>query len=54
MFEKKQNDLTSPDISKLKAVVIDVKTTIYVQLDVDPEVARTRYWSRRPEMVHSK
>ena len=54
MFEKKQIDLTSPDISKLKVVVIDAKTRIYVQMDVDPEEARTKYWSHRPDMVPAK
>lgn len=47
MYEKKQNNIVVPDMSKLKAVVIDRKTIIYVPLDVDPETARARYWSRR-------
>lgn len=58
MFEKKQNVINSQDMSKLKAVVIDRKTRIYVPLDVDPEVARARYWSHREvkktEMVEPK
>ena len=54
MYDKKQNNPTSPDISKLRAVVIDKKTRIYVPLDVDPEKARARYWSHRPEVVASK
>jgi hypothetical protein len=47
MFEKKQNNIVVPDMSKLKAVVIDNRTRIYVPLDVDPEKARARYWSHR-------
>lgn len=47
MFEKKQNNHHEPDMSKLKAVVIDRKTRIYVPLDADPEEARARYWSNR-------
>jgi len=47
MFEKKQSSFNSPDMSKLKAVVINEKTRIYVPLDVDPEIARARYWSHR-------
>lgn len=47
MFEKKQNNHVAPDMSKLKAVVIDHRTRIYVPLDMDPEKARARYWSNR-------
>ena len=47
MFEKNQINLNSSDMSKMKAVVIDSKTRIYVALDVDPEKARARYWSNR-------
>ncbi|NLU37788.1 MAG: hypothetical protein GXX78_02750 [Bacteroidales bacterium] len=47
MIEKKQNHISSPDMSKLKVVVIDARTRIYVPLDEDPEVARARYWSHR-------
>jgi len=45
-------------MSKLKAVVIDRKTRIYVPFDVDPDEARARYWSHREvkkaELVESK
>jgi len=34
-------------MSKLKAVMIDRRTMIYVPIDVDPETARARYWSHR-------
>ncbi|MEL7588988.1 MAG: hypothetical protein AAGU19_19920 [Prolixibacteraceae bacterium] len=47
MFEKKQNNFSTPDMSQLKAVVIDKRTRIYVPFDVDPEVACARYWSHR-------
>jgi hypothetical protein len=47
MYEKKHDHITKPDMSKLKAVVIDARTKIYVPFDVDPEVARARYWSHR-------
>jgi len=52
MMEKKQNNLDAPDMSKLKAVVIDEKTRIYVPLDMDPEKARERYWSHRVTQSH--
>lgn len=45
-FEKKQNCYTSPDLSKLQAVVIDVKTILYIALDADPKLARSSYLSR--------
>jgi hypothetical protein len=47
MFEKKQPLPIAPDMSKLKAVMIDRRTMIYVPIDVDPEAARARYWSHR-------
>lgn len=47
MFEKKQNNFKSPDMSKLQEVVIDLKTRIYIALDADPEEARARYWVRK-------
>jgi len=46
MYEKKPNTYTSPDLTKMQAVVIDVKTTIYTALDVDPKVARKNYFAR--------
>jgi hypothetical protein len=36
----------SPDLTKMQAVVIDVRTIIYIALGSDPEKARTRYLSR--------
>jgi putative ubiquitin-RnfH superfamily antitoxin RatB of RatAB toxin-antitoxin module len=46
MVEKKQNIYKSPDITKLQEVVIDLKTSIYIPLDADPEEARNRYLER--------
>jgi putative ubiquitin-RnfH superfamily antitoxin RatB of RatAB toxin-antitoxin module len=46
MVEKKQNIFKSPDITKLQEVVIDLKTSIYIPLDADPEEARSRYLER--------
>jgi len=46
MSEKKSNNFESPNISKLQAVVIDHKTTIYIANGANPEEARKRYLSR--------
>lgn len=46
MSEKKQTIFKSPDVTKLKEVVIDVKTIIYIAFDADPAEARNRYLSR--------
>ncbi len=46
MFDKKTNNVVYPDQSKLKAVVIDRKTTIFVDKDEDPDEARRRYAER--------
>jgi len=47
MYEKKPNTTyTSPDLSKMQAVVIDIKTIIYIALDADPKLARSTYLSR--------
>lgn len=46
MFEKKPTGFTSPDLSKLQAVVIDVKTILYIALDADPKLAKSSYLSR--------
>lgn len=47
MAEKKQNHFTSPDMSKLKSVIIDNRTRIYVPLHMSSEEARDRYWTNR-------
>lgn len=46
MFEPRPNTNKSPDISKLKEVIIDHRTKIYIAPDADVEEARTRYLSR--------
>ena len=46
MYEKKQNNFKSPDLTKLQEVVIDLRTKIYIELGEDPEEARNRYLSR--------
>jgi hypothetical protein len=46
MYETKPNILKSPDLSKLKEVIIDHRTKIYVSPDTDVEEARNRYLSR--------
>ncbi len=43
---KKQIKFESPDLSKLQAVIINEKTTIYIALGANPEKARIRYLSR--------
>jgi hypothetical protein len=47
MSEKKHNCFTSPDITKLKSVVIDSRTRIYIPLNMSSEEARDRYWINR-------
>ncbi len=46
MIEKKPNIIKSPDLSKLKEVIIDHRTKIYVSPDADVEEARARYLQR--------
>jgi len=47
MNEKKPvTNYTSPDLSKMQAVVIDMKTIIYIALDADPQAAKDTYLSR--------
>jgi hypothetical protein len=46
MFDKKTNSIVYPDQSRLQAVVIDSKTTIFINKDKDPEEARRRYAGR--------
>ena len=47
MADKKHNQVPSPDISKLKTVIIDNRTRIYVPLNMSSEQARDRYWENR-------
>jgi hypothetical protein len=46
MNEKKQKTFESPDLTKMKEVIIDNRTKIYISLNADSEVARSRYLSR--------
>lgn len=43
MYEKKQNDFKSPDLTKLQEVVINHRTKIYIPVGADPEEAKSRY-----------
>ncbi len=45
MIEKKPIVYKSPDLSKLKEVVIDHRTRIYIAPGADIEEARNRYLS---------
>jgi hypothetical protein len=42
-MERKPIVFKSPDLSKMKEVIIDHRTRIYIALDADAEEARTRY-----------
>lgn len=48
MSEKKPVNFDSPDLSKLKEVIIDHKTKIYISPDADEEEAKNRYKFRTP------
>lgn len=51
MFEKKAATFKSPDLSKMKAVIIDHRTTIYIASDADSEEAKEKYLSRNPSRL---
>lgn len=46
MNEKKPNTFKSPDLSKLKEVIIDNKTKIYISPDADIDEAKEKYFNR--------
>lgn len=48
MYEKKPaiSNAKTPDLSKMKAVVIDFKTVIYIAQGASEEEARKRYLTR--------
>jgi hypothetical protein len=46
MFNTKPDSSKSPDLSKMKEVVIDHRTKIYIALDADAEEAKSRYLFR--------
>ena len=50
MYDKKTTTIVSPDLTRLKAVIIDVKTTIYIDKDLDSNDARRVYQERRQAM----
>ncbi len=43
---KKQAVFKTPNLSKMQEVIIDGRTRIYIDIDADPEQARTRYLAR--------
>ena len=45
-FDKKKVVGKTPNVSKMQEVIIDGKTRIYIDIDADPEVARSRYLAR--------
>ncbi len=47
MYDKKITTFISPDLKKLQAVVIDGRTTIYIDKDADPADAKRQYAERR-------
>lgn len=49
MHDKKGNVIKSPDLTKMQAVVIDTRTTLYIPADADAEEARSRYLARKNE-----
>ncbi len=46
MSEKKGHNYESPNLSKMQPVVIDNKTTIYIEQNANAEEAKKRYLSR--------
>jgi hypothetical protein len=46
MFKKNTQTVKSPDLSKLKEVIIDHRTKIYISPTDDVEEAKSRYFSR--------
>lgn len=51
MIKKTQNAIVSPDVNKLQAVVIDVRTTIYISIDADPVEAKKRYIAKHKAKI---
>jgi len=46
MLTKKQNQMSSPDLTKLQEIVIDGRTKIYIEAGTDPEEAKRRFLAR--------
>jgi hypothetical protein len=55
MYERKQtiSNTKTPDLSKMKAVVIDFKTVIYIEHGASEEEARKRYSTRGEYLTKS-
>jgi hypothetical protein len=51
MYEKKIVAYKSPDLSKMKAVIIDHRTTIYIAQGADSDEAKEKYLSRNPSRL---
>jgi hypothetical protein len=47
MYEKKMVAIVSPDLNKMQAVIIDGRTTIFIDKGSDPDDARRLYVQRR-------
>lgn len=46
IYDKKQANYKSPDLTKMQEVIIDLRTKIYIAIGADPEEARSRYFNR--------
>jgi hypothetical protein len=46
MYDRKNVPFKSPDLEKLQAVAINLKTTIYIALGADPGEARKSYFKK--------
>lgn len=49
IYDKKIVTFKSPDLDKLQAVVIDLRTRIYIAIGADTEEAKKRYFARLEE-----
>jgi len=50
-MKENQNNIKSPDMTKLQEVVIDYRTKIYISPGADPGEARSRFISRFGSMT---
>ncbi len=53
MHDKKMTSFESPDLRKLQAVVINARTTIFIDKDADPDEAK-RLYEERHQPVNRK
>jgi hypothetical protein len=49
IYDKKIVTFKSPDLEKLQAVVINLRTRIYIPLGADIEEAKKRYFAKLEE-----